>query len=74
MIWPRMGFIMVTSAFRKGDFPAPEMLPNTDPEVVAIDVNDLVRRAADPRRGERNGFCMSWKVASDLSVEDPDSA
>lgn len=48
MIWRRMGFIMVTSAFRKGDFPAPEMPPNTDPEVVAIDVNDLVRRAADP--------------------------
>lgn len=51
MIWGRMGFIMVTSAFRKGDFPAPEMLPNTDPEVVAIVVNDLVRRAVDPHRG-----------------------
>ncbi|PWJ24727.1 hypothetical protein ATK17_0828 [Branchiibius hedensis] len=48
MIWAQMGFIMVTSAFRKGDFPAPEMLPNTDPEVVAIDVNDRVRRAVDP--------------------------
>lgn len=51
MIWARKGFIMVTSAFRKGDFPAPEMLPNTDPEVVAIDVNDLVRRAVDPHHG-----------------------